>query len=111
MITELYTLFAELRRLKQTELLRAEAMEPVERAMQEKRIRAAIRRVEEQIERRMQTEPQTVKENGEGGFIFHVEPIGEGELQLISSCDIRVFASWIDENGNLRCGIRGSENG
>lgn len=49
--TNLHTLFAELRRLKQEELPRAQAMEPVERAMQEERIRGAIKRVEERIER------------------------------------------------------------
>ena len=50
---DLRELFAELRRLKQTELPRAEAMDPVGRAMQEERIRGAIRRIEEQIERKM----------------------------------------------------------
>lgn len=51
----LRALFAELRRLKMIELPRAEAMEPVERAYQEERIRGAIRRAEEKIERRMNT--------------------------------------------------------
>lgn len=49
----LLDLFAELRRLKTVELTRAEAMEPVERAYREERIRGAIRRVEEKIEGRM----------------------------------------------------------
>ncbi len=50
---DLRALFAELRRLKQDELPRAQEMEPVERAYQEERIRSAIRRIEEQIDRRM----------------------------------------------------------
>ena len=48
---ELRVLFVELRRLKTEELPRAERMAPVERAYQEERIREAIRRVEEEIER------------------------------------------------------------
>ena len=47
---DLHALFAELRRLKMVELPRAQAMEPVERAMQEERIRGAIKRVEGEIE-------------------------------------------------------------
>ena len=46
-------LYAELRRLKTVELPRAEMLEPVERAYQEERIRGAIRRVEDEIDRRM----------------------------------------------------------
>lgn len=48
---DLRALFAELRRLKTEELPRAQAMDPVERAMQEERIRGAIKRVEDRIER------------------------------------------------------------
>ena len=48
-----HALFAELRRLKQTELPRAEMMTPVERAYQEKWVRGEIRRVEDAIERRV----------------------------------------------------------
>ena len=51
--TNLHILFAELRRLKQEELPRVQAMEPVERAMQEERIRGAIKMVEAKIERKM----------------------------------------------------------
>ena len=50
---DLRALFAELRRLKTEELPRAQAMDPVERAMQEERIRGAIKRVEARIEREM----------------------------------------------------------
>lgn len=47
---DLYALFAELRRLKQTELPRQFA-DPVEQAYHDARIRGAIRAVEEEIER------------------------------------------------------------
>ena len=50
---DLRALFAELRRIKQTELPRAEAMDPVEGAMHEERIRGAIKMVEARIERKM----------------------------------------------------------
>lgn len=50
---DLRALFAELRRLKTEELPRAQAMEPVEGAMQEERIRGAIKMVEAKIEREM----------------------------------------------------------
>lgn len=46
-------LYAELRRLKMIELLRAEAMKPAERAYREERIRDTLRMVEEKIEGRM----------------------------------------------------------
>lgn len=48
----LHTLFTELRRLKQEELPR-KFTDPVEQAYHDERIRGAIRRVEEEIERRM----------------------------------------------------------
>lgn len=49
---DLYALFAELRRLKQTELPRRFS-DPVEQAYHDARIRGAIRAVEEEIERVM----------------------------------------------------------
>lgn len=49
---DLHTLFAELRRLKQEELPRRFG-DPVQQAYHDERIRGAIRRVEEEIERRM----------------------------------------------------------
>lgn len=61
MRSDLRALFAELRRLKQEELPKAEAMEPVERAYQEARIRAAIRRKEEEIERGFAMHDDVVK--------------------------------------------------
>ena len=48
----LHTLFAELRRLKQEELPR-QFTDPVRQAYHDERIRGAIMRVEEEIERRM----------------------------------------------------------
>lgn len=48
----LHALFAELRRLKQEELPR-HFTDPVQQAYHDERIRGAIRRVEEEIERRM----------------------------------------------------------
>ena len=48
----LYALFTELRRLKQEELPRQFA-DLVQQAYHDERIRGAIRRVEEEIERRM----------------------------------------------------------
>lgn len=51
----LYALFTELRRLKQEELPR-QFTDPVEQAYHDERIRAAIRRVEEEIERRLRGE-------------------------------------------------------
>lgn len=48
----IHALFAELRRLKQTELPR-QYTDPVQQAYHDERIRGAIRRVEEEIERRM----------------------------------------------------------
>lgn len=48
----LHALFAELRRLKQEELPR-QFTDPVEQAYHDERIRGAIRRVEEEIERVM----------------------------------------------------------
>ena len=50
--TSLHTLFAELRRLKQEELPR-QFSDPVQQAYHDERIRGAIRRVEEEIEREM----------------------------------------------------------
>ena len=50
--TSLHTLFAELRRLKQEELPR-QFTDPVQQAYHDERIRRAIRKVEEEIERRM----------------------------------------------------------
>ena len=50
--TNLHALFAELRRLKQEELPRR-FTDPVQQAYHDERIRGAIRRVEEEIERRM----------------------------------------------------------
>lgn len=52
MKSDLHTLFAELRRLKQEELPRR-FDDPVQQAYHDERIRGAIRRVEEEIERRM----------------------------------------------------------
>ena len=50
---KLIPLFAELRRIKQEELPR-QFTDPVQQAYHDERIRSAIRRVEEQIERRME---------------------------------------------------------
>lgn len=50
--SDLRTLFAELRRLKQEELPR-QFTDPVQQAYHDERIRGAIRRAEEEIERRM----------------------------------------------------------
>lgn len=48
----LHALFAELRRIKQEELPR-QFTDPVQQAYHDERIRGAIRRAEEEIERRM----------------------------------------------------------
>ena len=51
-MNDIHALFAELRRLKQEELPKQKS-DPVQQAYHDERIRGAIRRVEEEIERRM----------------------------------------------------------
>ena len=107
--TSLHALFEKLRRLKTVELPRAEAMEPVERAYREERIRGAIRQVEEKIERRMKEMRSSMIEQTENEIILQVKE-GKCEPQM-SKNEQSCFESYIDENGNIRCGIRGGENG
>lgn len=104
----LQALFAELRRLKQEELPR-QFTDPVQQAYHDKRIRGAIRRVEEEIESRMNGMRSSMIEQSHEEIILQVKE-GECEPQM-SKIEMRCFESWIDVNGNLRCGMRGGENG
>lgn len=54
-MNDIRALFADLRRLKQEELPR-QFTDPVRQAYHDERIRGAIKRVEEEIERRMRDE-------------------------------------------------------
>lgn len=83
--------------------------DPVEQAYHDERIRGAIRRVEEEIERRMDGMRSSMIEQTAEEIALRVNA-DEGE-QLITNDGINCFTTWIDENGNLRCGIRGGENG
>ena len=104
----LHTLYAELRRLKREELPR-QIPDPVRQAYHDERIRGAIRRVEEEIEREMNGMRSSMIEQTAEEIALRVNA-DEGE-QLITNDGINCFATWIDENGNIRCGMRGGDNG
>lgn len=81
----------------------------MERAYREERIRDAIRRVEEKIERRMNEMRSSMIEQTENEIILQVKE-GKCEPQM-SKINVACFESYIDENGNYRCGMRGGEDG
>ena len=104
----IHALFAELRRIKQEELPR-QFTDPVQQAYHDERIRGAIRRVEEEIEREMNGMRSSMIKQTAEEIALRVNA-DEGE-QLITNDGINCFATWIDENGNIRCGMRGGDNG
>ena len=86
--TNLHALFAELRRLKQEELPRQKS-DPVQQAYHDERIRGAIRRVEEEIEREMNGMRSSMIEQTAEEIALRVNA-DEGE-QLITNDGINCF--------------------